>query len=319
MQRLKTCLRGVWESDKRRREGVNPDSSGSQSKRINQADQSEKTADPSEKTDHSEKTEPTVKADAIDLRDNQSTQADEAAKLAEAAGAARAARRDESNAKIYALFAEMDAEAAKRRAEREAEQAKIEARRALYQKEDDISDDLISGDGRGKLIAKSRVVHIPLCNLRPGERNRHFFGRHDLLEEIDDSLIPKFKHTVRNCVQEPQTFVICGLGGVGKTELAREYAFTRRAQFGAIIWIKAGQAQQISDGFANIAKHVNSDFSQNETIQWLEALREEKRFWGSNYIQRVPWLLIFDNVSDLDTLKPFLAFLRNSIYSYHKP
>ncbi len=42
-----------------------------------------------------------------------------------------------------------------------------------------------------------------------------------------------------NQVSKPKTYVLCGMGGIGKTESAIEYMYTRSTQFNAIFWIFA--------------------------------------------------------------------------------
>ena len=63
-------------------------------------------------------------------------------------------------------------------------------------------------------------------------RNPNFTGREDLLLQLDERLEPGATAAVL-----PQT--IHGLGGVGKSALAIEYAYRHRSKFDMIWWVPA--------------------------------------------------------------------------------
>ena len=156
-------------------------------------------------------------------------------------------------------------------------------------------------------------------------RNTSFTGRQEDLEHIHD-FICNIKSTKR--VATP--LVIHGTGGVGKTQLVREYIYAHAADFTSIIWIDAQslQTSQISflgfmqklihlharrstvspPPYARIARHLSmTGFTDetgriisNETVsnQVVSAVRE----W-LNRSGNTSWLLVFDNVDDLETFR----------------
>ena len=87
-----------------------------------------------------------------------------------------------------------------------------------------------------------------------------------------------------------KTIVLLGLGGVGKTRLAREFAERHREDYRCIFWIDAEEPSSLLAQYAKIATLLDLPAKnlpeQSETIQhvlrWFESNKE--------------WLIIFDNV-----------------------
>ncbi|NUP61942.1 MAG: hypothetical protein HOW71_07170, partial [Nonomuraea sp.] len=69
----------------------------------------------------------------------------------------------------------------------------------------------------------------------PG-RNRNFTGREALLDELRKSLT---ENTTAAVVPRPQA--LQGLGGIGKTQLAIEYAWACRGSYDLVWWVAADQ------------------------------------------------------------------------------
>jgi len=157
--------------------------------------------------------------------------------------------------------------------------------------------------------------------LKPGWRNPHFYGRDDVLRLVDEVLLPTHGSGTKENQGALQTYAICGLGGVGKTELAREYAFSRQDRFDAVFWIEAEQTTQLSEGFAVIASQLgyndSSDkdrvVSRNLTLEWLgNPVKRLNDKWcvsaadgGQPESNEASWLLVFNNADDLGLLQPF--------------
>jgi hypothetical protein len=95
-------------------------------------------------------------------------------------------------------------------------------------------------------IANDDVAQLPCCVL-PVARNRRFFGRQELLSEIDGHLKPEKDSTGL------RSLAIHGLGGVGKTQVALEYAYSKRDDFDAILWVPAENILILQQGFTKIA------------------------------------------------------------------
>ncbi len=90
-----------------------------------------------------------------------------------------------------------------------------------------------------------------------------------------------------------------GLGGVGKTRLAIEYAWAHEAEYSALLFVRAENAAALSASLAALAGVSVLDLPEKDTredevkfeavLRWLEA--------------NPTWLLILDNVDDPDAVK----------------
>ncbi|MFI6061175.1 FxSxx-COOH system tetratricopeptide repeat protein [Streptomyces sp. NPDC051286] len=124
-------------------------------------------------------------------------------------------------------------------------------------------------------------------NVRP--RHAWFTGRGSVLERLRDQL----RGSGRSNQHLPQ--VLYGLGGVGKTQVAREYAHRFRADYDLVWWVEAEQPDRVVSSLAELAERM--DLRAGEVVAEaaraaLNALRT-----GAPYAR---WLLVFDNVEDLD-------------------
>ncbi|MGH6653989.1 MAG: FxSxx-COOH system tetratricopeptide repeat protein, partial [Actinocrinis sp.] len=132
----------------------------------------------------------------------------------------------------------------------------------------------------------------PVWNVQP--RNVGFTGRNTVLEHLRDQL-------GRSPLSVVLPVALHGLGGVGKTQVALEYAHRFKADYDLVWWIDAEQPDQINRSLAELAARLGIRVGESYTDAAREA-RELLRT-GKPY-QR--WLLIFDNADDPNDLRDYL-------------
>ena len=132
----------------------------------------------------------------------------------------------------------------------------------------------------------------PPCNLPP--RNPFFTGRNEIISGIRDRLVEDHAAAIS------QTEAICGLGGVGKTQTAVEYAYQYRDQYRAVFWVRADDESALNSGFVEIARVL--DLPQASAQDQSEAVAAARRWLESD----AGWLLIFDNADRPERLGPYL-------------
>ena len=132
-------------------------------------------------------------------------------------------------------------------------------------------------------------------------RNTQFTGRREHLVKVREGL------TANRVTLVPHT--LWGLGGVGKTEIAKEYAHRFGADYDLIWWIRSESRATARASIAELGVLLGADpeASKGECIRYAhDALRR-----GEPYSR---WLLVFDNADDV---KDALALLPESTATGH--
>ncbi|HEU5229135.1 MAG TPA: FxSxx-COOH system tetratricopeptide repeat protein [Ktedonobacteraceae bacterium] len=127
----------------------------------------------------------------------------------------------------------------------------------------------------------------------PYHRNPFFTGREGILR----SLFTQLKDD--NTEEETYITALSGLAGVGKTQLAIEYAYSHRHEYQAVLWVSADSATMLLADFGNLTHtlHLEADAQdQQQAIKTVQHWLEEQ---GS-------WLLIFDNVEDMEIVRSLI-------------
>jgi len=88
-----------------------------------------------------------------------------------------------------------------------------------------------------------------------------------------------------------RSLALHGMAGVGKTQLALNFANSHRDQYPAIFWVHADQDQKMAQDYDEFAKNLSLDSGGTDG-----QLQNRAKF--KNWLTKEPtsWLLIFDNV-----------------------
>jgi tetratricopeptide (TPR) repeat protein len=130
--------------------------------------------------------------------------------------------------------------------------------------------------------------------LVPLPRNPFFTGRKEILEALHMQL------HVEQVVALTQSYAIRGLGGIGKTQIALEYAYRHALEYSAIFWIDAETIEHVMSSLLRIAELLQLPEREEADQQRIMAAVQR---WLSTHNQ---WLLIWDNVEDLELLQRLL-------------
>src|SRR6202165_2004229 len=128
----------------------------------------------------------------------------------------------------------------------------------------------------------------------PFLRNPYFTGREHLLAQLHRTLAAE--HTVTLS----QTRAISGLGGIGKTQIAIEYAYRYAREYAAVLWVQADASELLVSEFAKLAQTLDLP-DKEEKDQW-RIVSAVKRWLQ----EHSGWLLILDNADELTGIADFL-------------
>jgi tetratricopeptide (TPR) repeat protein/transcriptional regulator with XRE-family HTH domain len=127
-------------------------------------------------------------------------------------------------------------------------------------------------------IARQALWHLPFL------RNPFFTGREELLNRLHQRLgsgVPQ---------------ALTGLGGIGKTHMAIEYAYRHRSAYQVVFWLRAETRELLVSDLALLAEELRlADQGTRDQQRLLGVVQHWLRHNSG-------WLLVLDNVEDLTIL-----------------
>ncbi|CAI7656962.1 unnamed protein product [Penicillium viridicatum] len=143
--------------------------------------------------------------------------------------------------------------------------------------------------------------------------NEDFCGREGILERLATELLPP-KNRVTASGTALRQFALGGFGGIGKTEIAREFARRHKHSFDAVFWVVADEIVKLDHHYQQISLALGLEDLSEPKSQVVS--KEIVKGWLSNPRKHVSqsddsvqpgegegsseatWLLIFDNADD---------------------
>lgn len=131
----------------------------------------------------------------------------------------------------------------------------------------------------------------PVWNV-PHQRNLYFIGRDELLADLHDAF-----NSER---EEERCQAIYGLGGIGKTQTAIEYAYRYASEYGVVWWLRSEEPAALAADYASLYRKLellpsdmtDQDYMNSAVRRWLEV--------------NEGWLLIFDNALSADDVRAYI-------------
>ena len=141
----------------------------------------------------------------------------------------------------------------------------------------------------------SPIAPLPPSSRLPFTPTPHFVGRKPELRTLAQAM-----HAREAAAVSQQLVAVAGLGGIGKTQLAVEFAYRYGRYFaGGVFWVNCAEPATIQNEIAQCGGPAGmalaarfDDLPVEEQYQWVQ------RAWR----EPVPRLLIFDNCEDEATL-----------------
>lgn len=129
----------------------------------------------------------------------------------------------------------------------------------------------------------------PIWNV--ANRNPNFTGREQLLADLRATLASG---------KSAALTALHGLGGIGKTQTAIEYAHRHASEYAIVWWVRSENLVTLASDLAQLAHGLDlaEKDAQDQRII-IDAVQRALR-------QRNDWLLIFDNATSQDAVHPFL-------------
>ena len=131
----------------------------------------------------------------------------------------------------------------------------------------------------------------PVWNV-PHIRNHNFTGRTGPLDSLRSALTSGRPAAV--------TQAIAGLGGVGKTQLALEYAYRNASDYAIVWWVRSEDSPTLAGDYAALAAELG--FPEGDAADQSATVLAVRRWLEQNS----GWLLVFDNAQESAAIRGYM-------------
>ncbi|GLW35940.1 FxSxx-COOH system tetratricopeptide repeat protein [Actinoplanes regularis] len=150
------------------------------------------------------------------------------------------------------------------------------------------TDAVLAGAPRYPGEEPQLVVNLPA-------RNARFTGREPVLRELREQL----RSGTAVVLFGTQAVALQGMGGVGKTQLALEYAYRYRTAYDVVAWLRADSDESLGSSLHDLGDLLglqSEQFGADYARAVVQELGRDKR----------RWLLIFDNADEPEAIRTYL-------------
>lgn len=124
-----------------------------------------------------------------------------------------------------------------------------------------------------------------------------FIGRKDFLKNLHDTL---HKHNKDNSVNNKIAIAACaGLGGIGKTQLALQYAYHTNHPYTMRVWFPAENLDHLQQKYIEFAQDLGYTAQENSAKPAIKFVK--------SWLESHPgWLIIYDNVNNYEEIESLM-------------
>ena len=150
-------------------------------------------------------------------------------------------------------------------------------------------------DAEADALYRAASQVVPEIQNFPFPQNSFFTGRKMYLERLGHYLQQK------DSIAVAQPVSISGLGGIGKTQLALEYAYRSFPEvYRTILWVNAADRSTLEAGYLSLASLLKLPEKDEREV---DCIIQAVKAWLEGHTS---WLLILDNADDLQLARSFL-------------
>ena len=120
-------------------------------------------------------------------------------------------------------------------------------------------------------------VKLPCFVTTPYEENPGFYGRDEVLKDIHQTLHPQDvpnQADTSSSKRIQQSYSICGLGGMGKTQIALHYVFNHKDDYPIVLWAHADTRAKLNESYARFASELGLEVIGSGDESIIKAVKD---------------------------------------------